>query len=59
MTKGQNLQDILDNVSKDRRQCILERADQLEAEYLALQKLRKSVALSDFIKNPQTDLKDS
>lgn len=46
MTKGKILQSIWDNLPLERKQRILARASELEAEYLTLQELRKAVGLT-------------
>ncbi|KAF3890834.1 XRE family transcriptional regulator [Tolypothrix bouteillei VB521301] len=46
MTKGKILQDIWDNLPEDRKQRIQDRAEELEAEYLCLQELRKAAGLT-------------
>jgi predicted XRE-type DNA-binding protein len=46
MTKGKILQSIWDNLPDERKQRIQARAEELEAEYLTLQELRKAVGLT-------------
>ena len=46
MTKGKILQSIWDNLSDERKRRIEARAEELEAEYLTLQELRKAVGLT-------------
>ncbi|ETW92576.1 MAG: hypothetical protein ETSY1_43055 [Candidatus Entotheonella factor] len=46
MTKGPNLQKIWDELSEERRQKIRARSEELEAEYLTLQELRKAAGLT-------------
>jgi predicted XRE-type DNA-binding protein len=46
MTKGKILQDIWDKLPDERKQRILARAEELEAEYLTLQELRKAAGLT-------------
>ncbi len=46
MTKGKNLQSIWDKLPEERKQRILARAKELEAEYITLQELRKAVGLT-------------
>jgi hypothetical protein len=46
MTKGKIMQSIWDKLPLERKQRILARAEELEAEYLTLQKLRKAAGLT-------------
>ncbi|XHR83688.1 MAG: XRE family transcriptional regulator [Gloeotrichia echinulata GP01] len=46
MTKGKILQSIWDNLPSDRKERIQARTEELEAEYLTLQELRKAAGLT-------------
>lgn len=61
MTKGPILQDIWDSLSDERKARIQARTDELEAEYLTLQELRKTAgltqaSLSEGLKMPQSNV---
>lgn len=61
MTKGPILQNIWDNLSEDRKQRIQAHADELEAQYLNLQTLRKTAGLtqahlSETLNMPQSNV---
>ena len=61
MRKGAHLQRIWDQLPKGRRWRIVERAEQLEAEYLTLQELHKSTGptqakVSDWLNRPQSNI---
>ncbi len=61
MSKGKILQNIWDNLSDERKQRIQARTEELEAEYLTLQELRKAVGLtqaevSRSLQMPQSNL---
>lgn len=46
MTKGKILQNIWDKLPEERKQRIMAAAEELEAEYLSLQELRKAAGLT-------------
>jgi len=61
MSKGKILQNIWDNLPDERKQRIQARTEELEAEYLTLQELRKAVGLtqaevSRSLQMPQSNL---
>jgi transcriptional regulator with XRE-family HTH domain len=61
MTKGPVLQNIWDKLPEDRKNRIHERADELEAQYLALHELRKAAgltqaAVSEILNMPQSNV---
>lgn len=61
MTKGQLLQGIWDSLSDERKERIQAHTDELEAEYLTLQELRKTAgltqaSLSEGLKMPQSNV---
>lgn len=61
MTKGPLLQEIWDSLPEKRKQCIQARTDELDAEYLTLQELRKvagltQASLSAGLKMPQSNV---
>ena len=61
MTKGPQLQQIWDNLPEERKDRILKRAKELEAQYLTLQELRKQAGLtqaqvSQILEMPQSNV---
>ena len=59
MTKGQILQEIWDNLPEKRKQWIEARTKELEAEYLALQELRKEAGLTPANLSKSMDIAES
>jgi len=61
MTKGAQLQEIWDSLTEDRKQRIRMRAEELRADYLTLQELRKAAGLtqahvSQILEMPQSNV---
>ena len=59
MTKGTRLQQIWDNLPKERQQRIEAMAQQLEVEYLTLQELRQAAGLTQHQVSVELDMPQS